>query len=469
MKPEFSWEQLSRFVIKLRESIENQEKREGHEKPEGPFVPIIRKWTEGAALFTRDELGGVLLDADDAAEYRARVNALHLFAAGKHGQISRGAVEDAFQTAILRSLNITNSDPEPDFSIRLEREIEELKRTLKRKPEAFIVRLEVHGLDLKSLPRRFGLVALYLADENSVPTPEAKEEETSDPQRLKRLESNRILRARLRATITGKTFAELEIEAFDRDAAVSLAEKALQGTIDALNYFGGFFSNPEARVFLPGESAPCRCITVISRKAEAGNNVFAFANKGPIGLFSFPSTDSSPKGVEAFERVSNLLASSNTSDLEDRILSALKLAGRACTDDRNDSAFLHSCISLETLLSNKDQGEITLAFSLRAVHLLFSDATMRMDWFRKMKKYYGLRSRLAHAGTADISDSDVASIRLISRQAIFMMLVTEPFNRMTKCNDLERWFEQRLLAGRALELDSASDAQKPDPDNQQGM
>src|SRR6266478_5813448 len=112
MKPEFSWEQLFRFIIKLRKSTENQEKREGHEKPEGPFVPIIRKWTEGAALFTRDELGGVLLDTDDAAEYRACVKALHLFAAEKHGQISRGAVEDAFQTAILRSLNITNSDPE---------------------------------------------------------------------------------------------------------------------------------------------------------------------------------------------------------------------------------------------------------------------------------------------------------------------------------------------------------------------
>jgi hypothetical protein len=190
---------------------------------------------------------------------------------------------------------MNNSDPEPDFSTRLEREIEELKRTLKQKPEAFVVRLEVQGLDLKGL-RRFGLVTFYLADDNTVPTPETKKEETSDPQRLKRLESNRILREQLRATINGKTFAEIEVEAFDRDAAASLAEKTLRGTIDALNYFGEFFSDTEARVFLPGEAAPCRSITVISRKAEPENNVFAFANKGPIGLFPSHRRIPRPRG-----------------------------------------------------------------------------------------------------------------------------------------------------------------------------
>jgi hypothetical protein len=77
MKPEFSWEQLSRFIIKLRESVENQENRKEHEKPEGPFAPIIRKWTEDAVLFTRDELGGILLDTEDATEYRTCVRALH--------------------------------------------------------------------------------------------------------------------------------------------------------------------------------------------------------------------------------------------------------------------------------------------------------------------------------------------------------------------------------------------------------
>jgi hypothetical protein len=118
------------------------------------------------------------------------------------------------------------------------------------------------------------------------------------------------------------------------------------------------------------------------------------------------------------------------------------------------------------LLSKKTQGEITLAFSLRAVHFLFSDATIRVDWFEKMKKYYGLRSGLAHAGTADISDADAANIRLISRQAIFMMLTVEPFNKMAKGDDLERWFEQQLLAGPALEPDSAPDAQEPDSDKQ---
>jgi hypothetical protein len=361
----------------------------------------------------------------------------------------RKAVEDAFQTAILRSLNITNIDPQPDFSSRLAREIDELKRTLKRKPEVFIVRLEVQGLNREQLPRRFGSFAFYVADENTIPALDVHEE-TSDPVRLKRLESHRILRERLRANMTGKTFAEIELEAFDRNAAMSLAENKLRRTLDVLNYFGEFFSDAEARVFLPGEAVPARRITIVGRKSEPDNNEFVFGNKGPLVPFSFPSDNSPATSVEAFEKASRLLARANLSDLEERLVSALQWAGRAFTDDRNDSAFLHSCISLETLLGNRQLNEITYAFALRAVHLIFR-RDVRMEWLKKMKKYYHLRSGLAHSGTADVSDVDVATIRDLLKQAVFSALVTKPFCTMTKCDELDRWFEEQLLAGTAGE------------------
>jgi hypothetical protein len=384
---------------------------------------------------------------------------LHSHVAGRSGQVSPAAVEDAFQIAILRSLNITNIDPETDFSTRLAREIDELKRTLKRKPEVFVVRLEVQGLNPEQLPRRFGSFTFSVADENTIPTLDVHQE-TSDPERLKRLESHRILRQNVRTNIKGKTFAEIELETFDRDAAMSLGESKLRRTLEVLNYFGEFFSEAEARVFLPGEAIPARRITIVSRKAEAGNNEFVFGNKGPLVSFSFPLKNSPGKSVEAFERASVLLDRANLSDLEKRLVSALQWAGRACTDDRNDSAFLHSCISFETLLSNRLQGEISFAFSLRAVHLLFR-RDVRMEWLKKMKKYYQLRSDLAHKGTADVSDADVATIRELAKHAIFTALVTEPFCKMTKFEELDKWFEEQLLAGTAHETasnESQSDA-----------
>jgi hypothetical protein len=328
MSSTFSWDQILQFITKLKEDFD-KETKEAREKSRSSFEPIVEKWTSGTQLFTRGDLGGLLLDEEEAASYRACARALHSHVAGKNGKISPAAVDDAFQTAILRSLNITKIDPEPDFSIRLTRELEELKRTLKGKPQTFVVHLEVQGLNQKQLPLRFGSFRFYIADETTVAMPEVREE-TSDPERLKRLESNRILRQSLRNSLKGRMFAEIELEAFDRDAAMSLAEGKLRKTLDVLNYFGEFFSDAEARVSLPGEAIPARRITLLGRKAEPDSNEFLFANKGPLAPFSFPSTGSSAKSVEAFEKASSLLDRGNLSDLEKRLVSALQWAGRAC-------------------------------------------------------------------------------------------------------------------------------------------
>lgn len=189
MNPTFSWDQISQFITNLKEDFDRQ-KQEEREKPQGSLEPIIQKWTASTKLFTRGDLGGLLLDEEDAAKYRACARALHSMAAGKTGQISRGAVEDAFQTAILRSLNISNIDPEPEFSTRLAREIDELKRTLKRKPEVFVVHLEVQGLNREQLPRRFGSFTFFVTGEYTISSPDVREE-ISNPDRLKQLESHR--------------------------------------------------------------------------------------------------------------------------------------------------------------------------------------------------------------------------------------------------------------------------------------
>ncbi len=448
MNPTFSWDQLSEFITNLREDFDRQNQKQNEEQ-QGPSNPIIQKWTSGTVLFSRIDLGGLYLDEETTAKYATCVRSLHSHLAGKSGQISRDAVEGAFQIAILRSLNITNNDPEPDFGARLTREIDELKRTLRQKPEVFVVRVEVQGLNQAQLPQRFGPFKFYMADESAIPEGPRVQDEAASPERLNRLESQRILRQNLVARVKGKTFAEIELEVFDRDAAMSLAESKLRRTLDVLNYFGEFFSEANARVSLPGEAVPTRRITIVGRKAEIDDSQIVFGNKGPLVPFSFPSKNSPPKSVEAFEKASRLLSRTNLNDLEERVVSALQWAGRAITDDRIDSAFLHSCISLETLLGNRQHNEITLAFALRAVHLVFR-RDVRVEWLAKMKRYYRFRSGLAHSGTANVSDLDVATIRDILKQAIFTVLVTEPFCSMTKCDELDAWFEEQVLAGSAV-------------------
>jgi len=64
MNSPFSWDQISQFIANLKEGLDRQ-RQEERQKPEGPFAPIIQKWTSGTKLFTRGDLGGLLLDEEE--------------------------------------------------------------------------------------------------------------------------------------------------------------------------------------------------------------------------------------------------------------------------------------------------------------------------------------------------------------------------------------------------------------------
>lgn len=63
MNSSFSWEQLSHVIINLKKDLDRQ-RLESEGKPQGALESTIQKWTSGTELFTRGELGGLLLDGD---------------------------------------------------------------------------------------------------------------------------------------------------------------------------------------------------------------------------------------------------------------------------------------------------------------------------------------------------------------------------------------------------------------------
>ena len=59
---------------------------------------------------------------------------------------------------------------------------------------------------------------------------------------------------------------------------------------------------------------------------------------------------------------------------------------------------------------------------------------------------YGVRSKLVHNGNADVTDSDLASIRYYTKNVILTLLVRTPFMLMNSEKELMEWFDNSLLA-----------------------
>jgi hypothetical protein len=145
--------------------------------------------------------------------------------------------------------------------------------------------------------------------------------------------------------------------------------------------------------------------------------------------------------------VSAILANPNPSSLDDRILSSLQWAGRATIEGRKEEAFLLFCISLEALLLGNRNTEISQTFALRGAHLFGQDTAHRKDIFKKLKCLYGIRSSIVHSGHTQVTQADLSKIRSLAKNAVWLMLVREPFSQMKTEEKLEEWFQTQLLAG----------------------
>jgi len=438
MNSESPWKQLTEFIVRLQQTVET--------KPSAPFFQAI---TSSEVFFTRAELGGLMFSRDEASEYRRCIKAIHESVGGEHGRISRSAVEDAAQIAILKALDANGKDSERDFASRLRREVEGLRQALKRAPYPYIVYLQVCGLDAKDLPRQIGNVKFFIADESNVPglKPGNHEEKPDDEAAEKRREGVRTLRENVIASIKAKTYSTIEVEAFDKEAAAILAEKELRMTLDVLNYFGDFFSHEGARVFLPGDAAPSRHVGIIENKNDIQDSNYSFSFRGPIMPFSFPTSNSDPRSVGALHKASSLLQKRSRNRWDARILAALRWAGRASVEEGKEEALVLFCISLEALLLTNADKELAYQFALRGAHLLGKEGSRRKEVFGDLKALYNTRSKIVHSGKTEIFAIDLAKANVLAKNAIFIVLTTEPFSRFTSEKEFNDWVEEQTLTG----------------------
>lgn len=148
-----------------------------------------------------------------------------------------------------------------------------------------------------------------------------------------------------------------------------------------------------------------------------------------------------------FGRISKMLESDKPEKLEDRILRATQWAGRAFVDSRREESFLLMAIALESLLlANQSNENITYKVALRCAHLIGkADLEARQRLVRDIKDLYSRRSMIVHSGKIEVSDAELGLLRHYLSAALFVVLNKEPFCSMKEENELEMWFEDRLL------------------------
>jgi hypothetical protein len=404
----------------------------------GQFVRTVNVSNEASAwdpnapeyFFMREDLT-VLLTGTDAITYQRCLRDLYAAVAAKQ-ILSRGTVHNLANTILAHILRkgMTVPRESPEFQAFCIKEVEELRRTLERKPEIWEVIGRICGIDPASLPMKVGRVTFVLATPNLLNSiPEAT-----------------ITKASTKEHFAGNVLSRVHVQAVDVDAARATSTRVLQKTIDCLNFFAAI-TGVSGQAYAVGEKATGHGLSVsIGSQNEVTHQSFLY---GPLQAL--------PLGhlvqQAGFGRISKMLESDNPTELEDRILRAIQWAGRAFVDARREESFLLMAIALESLLlgSQKDEN-IGYKIALRCAHLIgLPDLTARKSLMKDMRDLYARRSTIVHSGKIEVSDSELATLHHYMTAALFMILNKEPFSSMKDEKELEAWFEDRLLEVQALD------------------
>ena len=130
-----------------------------------------------------------------------------------------------------------------------------------------------------------------------------------------------------------------------------------------------------------------------------------------------------------------------------RLIAAYVTAGSACVEQKPALAFLLFAVALESVILGDRKTEITFQLSVRVAHLLGKTAERRKYYAAQVKKLYGIRSAIAHAGENDVAESDLEEIRVMCLTCLYILTKSPDFAATENETDLDEWFLSKLLGG----------------------
>jgi hypothetical protein len=116
-------------------------------------------------------------------------------------------------------------------------------------------------------------------------------------------------------------------------------------------------------------------------------------------------------------------------------------AARAETESENE--FLNLVVCLETFLTPANQDPIAAFIAQGVAIILAQEVSERLDIKKKVKKFYGMRSRISHGGRKAVTDSDLMWLREAAWYVTEWMIKSR--TQFHSRGDLCDWIERKTL------------------------
>lgn len=377
-----------------------------------------------AGLFSwwqKDE-GLMFLEPETLAEYRdIRQKLLDQFAPAE--DLSKAAVDSALRSAVFEVVDISKRRS-PDPSVRLENALGKLRTFLATPSEEYKCWIEVAGLDVASLPASFGGVRFVLFDTDQI-------------QNLKKIVTTKhvsgqseklaFIDDQLTDSLLGRPTVVVKVNARDKEAALSLAERKVRAIVECLNFFSDTIPGYHGWLFLPtNQESPDGVVRLAV--ADSGSMYTDYSDGRPVGGFSIAEVRQSAERMlrRAFDRMEFLLEKSKNqvNEVEELLLMAVRWA---------------------PLVLPTKTDKLSHRLSQRVAWLWGEDEDQRLELAKRTKKLYEIRSKIVHSGYYEVTEDERAEIRMAVKAVILRLLTDPDVEKYGKLNELHGYFERRTF------------------------
>lgn len=397
------------------------------------LAPGIPDGHSGVWISKRDE-GSLFLDEADRVAYTATVGRL-VDEFAKTGDLSRRSIERYLRDSLFLSLDIQQKRTKP-FEERLKDALGELRNRLRSPILSYRCFVPVHGFAPKDLPFGFGgirFVSFGRSHQRQLLKPIAKGSTSK---------SFRSLVGELKEReLWGNPCAVVDVKARDFDSAAVRARVATRAAVDSINFLDELIPYNHGWLYLPAEGASALEIAPIV--SSDGQVLLSHARVGPIAPFSLENLRKDRRALRHLRALSALSRMATPRTAGEVLLTSIQWAGRATVEPKRELSFLLFAIALEAAVLPEHNQELTYRLSLRVAGLAGRSREQRAEMRRVVVDLYGVRSKIVHSGSYEVTDEDLGRLRWLTKSVLLGLLRHRSLWR-SSLSELGTWFEGRV-------------------------
>ena len=383
----------------------------------------------------RSSEGSLRLTVDESQRYEQLLQAARR-EIPPHEDLSVAAIDTALKDAIFAVADI-RATRSSDVEVRIREAIAEFRTFVEGPEYGYECWLEVEGLELASLPAQFANTRFALvgdAEIESLSNLVKQKQSVASAEKLEYID-------RVAKEIRERPVAIQQVKARDERAALSLATREVQVTLECLNFFADAVPYNRARLWI-SRGGSRRGSSLQMALADEGSLLYSPKADVPweFSLGRLRELDG-PVG-DALARVETLRAKDERSEVEELLLRAVRLVGRAATAYRPEDKFLFSVIALDCIVRPAGGHGAGPTVASRVARVLPGSRSDRERLESQLRELYNVRSALVHDGSLEVTEDDRAVVHTIALRTVVWALTSPDVEGHVSLHDLEGYFDQ---------------------------